>query len=960
MNPDVTKEAKTLTQNPADTVDKPSRKESAKTAREYKDRLTEEFNISDRQFYGLPQDATDEELAKAKEESASGAFVSPKGILENFDADETRKQTATTLTKVNEGLAQDTWIEFPSLSDWLSKLGVLEVVLKVVDALIAKLIEAMALLQIVIDFIQMLKGLLMAFLNIWLTALKIILRTLRKLLKKLKDLLLFFDFGGNGVYITQYTLPLKIPPGPDGKMIEYSRHREILTKAVTTWAGRPNFEDSICGVVFLPYALFNLASFGDIMKSFGDFMGGMADLWDSLIDLLTPDDANTVSAAAENNIAVGKARQKALELVHLANDLLWETYWVDDENGYDTMAKLLAEGESTLKELLKQIADIKELDTKVLHSALDMAKLKRKTLFSNQTEQLLSSKGNLLKSSHLKKILVGKHPSKEFIEIRLNAPQNNFVIIKEIHLTLVDIKEGKQEGEPILAYRNPRLSMLQHAQGILRNLTVDQMINDTMLEDELYDEFAVTPGEDLYNSTYFSNTDLERDTLASLTENEVKLLYIRDKYKKITNRVLDTGLGQSIWDEDIFKSLKEDPVKDDSYYDYGTRISLSKRTALTPHALFLKLEHLKNVKGKIFETNDKGSPKYQAYLHITTVKGDAMLVSDKFMDSSVTGEEMVSSYGGITWDIGNIVSEEKSTSAKVLPRIPKNKDEGSWISAASPSVTGEELFKQILPKHFTKAIKQTFKSMDETLEDLEKRIEELEKFGDGLNTLLADLQDLIALLQNQVLKALIKAIKALLNQPMPGIYLSLWKGDSTDLPSILVGAMRKKGIYRSTAGGAIFMMDSRTIEFILEFLKLSNEFSTFFSSFDLDSPYVPPEEKGPRITIKPLDFNFPILIPKLNLDLSFKGNRIPTAIASKIPTVRDDLIQSAADYAKDVHAGAGLEDPTEVNLDAPSQGNYEMVEVQIIQALEYIAKNKSSNFKVQANVSTFSLDKIKL
>ncbi len=814
---------------------------------------------------------------------------------------------------------QDSWTEFPSLRSILERVGVLEVVMEGMDFIIKQLVDAMTLLETFMAFIEKMKKMIMNFINIWLATLTIILNTIKELMAKVKKLLYFFDLTGNGVYMTQFTVPWSNPWTNDGKVVEYDKIRPTLNDMMTTWPGRPNVEDSICGVLFFPYTAFRLSSFGDIVGAAKDLVGGISDLANSIADIFKKDIQQSQTEFITNSKVSGENR-KNITLLYQRGMYVFMGGFEESMNARKARLK------GILGEIDSKISEVVEADAASLEAQYKMSKEVSNAVCKQQSNVMMSADTPLMKASTLGKAIVSRHSSQDFIEFRFGSRDNNYFIIKEIKVVLKDNTTGQivkvEEGEVNTLYSNPRLKPFYFSEDLISLQVMDKEIQGICPTDTLHDP-ADFMGRDMYNSTQYSAPTLNTEEEVDASDIEQKILYIKNK---TSQQIL--GIDDNIWEGEHI-SLQEEPSlsKSFDYFDYGTRASLSKRSELTPSRLYMAFRSMPSpIATKLQETiSPEGggdpTPKYSAYFHITTVSGDAMLAHEDMLKDSVTMETTLEN---LVWDQGSITHTDSLTSALLLPPIKDSEDENSWISAATPEMTLDEVMKQILPKAVRKGINDAVVVIDDVIEELEDAIKKMGEMGRKLSSILADIQKLIALVQNQIIRKLIDAVIALLNQPVPGIYLALWRGGSDELPGIIEGALMKQDIYRETKGGAVFFMDSSTIVFILELLKLYDSFRDFF-----ESEFI--AEKAAIDIASEAAPSFDILIPKEQVDIPGL-----TGINAKF------------------RARMGIEELIDIPDYKSSVQAPEMVAVQVQEALSFMAKGRANKVEVDSHISKFS------
>ena len=714
------------------------------------------------------------------------------------------KITDAELQKLADSLAATTlsgdfkgeWLKLDSIADWIGKILGTEAFKDAVEDVLGVLEKAIKIYGIVLSIIDKFGRTAIDFANAWSIAIKVVLKIFKKLLKSFIDTILFGDLLGNGIYTTQVLLQ------PNGKgQFNHGELGNILRDAVNRWPGHPEVNNNVCGMIFIPYTILGLNN---------PYLSEMIDNINNIADFAAKkfNSGNMKTSNAKKTTAM--AEQKELTKYRTELRTYLEALYQETLGGRQTTDTVGGDSTSINNVLTSYREKIRKKDKSFLKNTLEYRYASYKGIAEIKARMfdLKSSRSSL--GPGIDKGYSAKRDD-GFLEIFLAGPQNNNFIIKEIYVTVIN--RTSKKAEVAKCYENRKLLPL-----VTYKETNSLLEQDLELMSRSFFTYFLTSNKE-YPVSLFEDSDLN-DQFESLTNEELKLFYAREK-------MIDLFPDS----EDYHESLYTDPNAEDSnFFTYDHRFMLSTRNPLTPFKLYLKLDKADN------DLSDKvaDSETYSTFVTINTVKGDTLIVHDDYLDPAVTTPNLFP----VGWGIGemNFSQNEHMSFLVVKNEIPREASTNEWLSASTPSMNMEYLMKGILPREVYDGLRDGLGYLDDFLDGIDSIAGGLSLFGAKFDTILSDLMFFANFIKNGILQKFYNFLKAVLLEDIPVLYVSVWTGSSRAIPDIIMNALRQEGIQKATMGGRILFMDSATLAYILNVLKVYNDFKAFIQNVD---SYIP-------------------------------------------------------------------------------------------------------------------------
>lgn len=731
------------------------------------------------------QNPEPQEIDSTRAEEIEQAFNKVDNALEEVDA---------VLLPLASGTPAGMWVPaVPGLDRLNEKLDpAKKVIISIIEAF-DKLVDAA---ETLINLIEAFIGYLLEQTSVILLLLKAAVQMLKQVLKQLRDTMKLsllesgmyygqFVFTWNDVYSRSDKYNVVANTGP----LVYN----TLTAAVTEWMNRPQAQDTMCGLMFMPFSV-------------------------------PPEAARTVSGAL-----------KLSELLEYHIDKLRKAL---NENKRKTPYKDDALAVATGEILPRLAANMKTMLTPgtIFEERKAVSAKVRDDIYDN-----LPTAVDTVAADIADRLAVIKDLQDQTAEDRLLKAERNPEFDDIIPGSMMFLGSKIEKGKAVL-YSNYRNRMYRYISSIFKisEGEVTEVFRDpsfltasVMSDPEVKQYIGFL--SDIIRSYFKIKASFRLAPERASWENQFKntlpgRVASRIESEKIPDKVIPFIILQALL---TYPSVPEAIKTMNKTYDkqlrtvnleYGRRSSLSYRR-LYPDNLVMD--------------NAKEGDIY----YITFAPQDTLYFGEDFLRSTTppsgvqTGRWLAGTPEAVGGTTTGIIKVRKD-----IDMYPM------WYSAATPesvnSISSDRFLSDILPPAVTNSIDDFYDFIDAAEESIDNALKTVNKTREKVQDIKAEIMKYIKIIKD-ISSSLKEFIENLDLLKLPEIYIVTWKGNAEEMPGILINALLEKNILQSTYGGAMVFAEATALSALLEMYKagrdavkrseqIASDTASYFDSLEQD------------------------------------------------------------------------------------------------------------------------------
>lgn len=149
-----------------------------------------------------------------------------------------------------------------------------------------------------------------------------------------------------------------------------------------------------------------------------------------------------------------------------------------------------------------------------------------------------------------------------------------------------------------------------------------------------------------------------------------------------------------------------------------------------------------------------------------------------------------------------------------------------WYSASTPeaanSRSSDRLLSDLLPPAVTNSIDNIYTILDNAEEGIDNALKSISKTKEKVQDIKAEIMRYITIIRgiSDSVKEFIDNLDLL---KLPEMYIVTWKGNATDIPAIMMNALMERNILQSTYGGAMVFAEATALSAMLEMYKAGRD-----------------------------------------------------------------------------------------------------------------------------------------
>ncbi|MFA5428902.1 MAG: hypothetical protein WC279_11930 [Sulfurimonas sp.] len=149
-----------------------------------------------------------------------------------------------------------------------------------------------------------------------------------------------------------------------------------------------------------------------------------------------------------------------------------------------------------------------------------------------------------------------------------------------------------------------------------------------------------------------------------------------------------------------------------------------------------------------------------------------------------------------------------------------------WYSAATPesvnSISSDRFLNDILPPAITNSVDDFYDLIDAAEESIDNALKSVNKTKEKVQDIKAEIMKYITVIRDisDSLKEFIENLELL---KLPEMYIVTWKGNADSIPEIMINALMEKNILQSTYGGAMIFAEATALSALLDMYKAGRD-----------------------------------------------------------------------------------------------------------------------------------------